>query len=61
MLLDAGCTLWKGKFDESGSEPLTFRAPTGYNKFHPTPLGISSAPQVFQRLIAQISEELLML
>lgn len=48
----------KEKSDELSSNLVTFTVPCGCYKFKQMMFGISSAPGIFQRAIARISEGL---
>lgn len=49
--MEAGRLLKPVKSDEWGSKLVVFNTPVEHCKFELTPVGISSAPKVFQRVI----------
>ena len=57
-VLDANKGFWQIKLDEESSKLCTFNTPIGRYRFLRLPFGISSAPEVFQRAIAQMIEGL---
>ena len=57
-VLDAKSGFWQIRLDEASSKLCTFNTPFGRYRFTRLPFGIKSAPEVFQRAIAQMRETL---
>lgn len=57
-VLDANQGFWQIKLDDDSSKLCTFNTPIGRYRFLRLPFGISSAPEVFQRAVAQMIEGL---
>uniref|UniRef100_A0A3P9LFC2 ribonuclease H n=1 Tax=Oryzias latipes TaxID=8090 RepID=A0A3P9LFC2_ORYLA len=57
-VLDANQGFWQIKLDDESSRLRTFNTPIGRYRFLRLPFGISSAPEVFQRAVAQMIEDL---
>lgn len=57
-VLDANQGFWQKKLDDDSSKLCTFNTPIGRYRFLSLPFGISLAPEVFQRTIAQMTEDL---
>lgn len=55
--LDASSGFWTLKLDEESSKLTTFNTPFGRYKYLRMPMGISSAPEIFQRRISQLFED----
>lgn len=56
--LDASSGFWTIKLDEESSKLTTFNTPFGRYKYKRLPMGISSSPEVFQRTVSQIFENI---
>ena len=52
--LDATQGYWQVQLDDESATKCTFNTPFGRYRFHRLPFGISSAPEVFQRIMSQI-------
>ncbi|XP_057191716.1 uncharacterized protein K02A2.6-like isoform X1 [Triplophysa rosa] len=57
-VLDANHGFWQIQLDEESSKLCTFNTPFGRYRFKRLPFGVSSAPEVFQKCIAQRLEDL---
>ena len=57
-VLDANHGFWQIQLDEDSSKLCTFNTPFGRYRFKRLPFGVSSAPEVFQKYIAQRLEDL---
>ncbi|KAI4884219.1 hypothetical protein NFI96_005617 [Prochilodus magdalenae] len=57
-VLDANHGFWQVQLDDESSKLCTFNTPFGRYSFRRLPFGISSAPEVFQKCIAQRLEDL---
>ncbi|KAK7878469.1 hypothetical protein WMY93_034308 [Mugilogobius chulae] len=57
-VLDANHGFWQIQLDEESSRLCTFNTPYGRYRFKRLPFGVSSAPEVFQKCIAQRLEDL---
>ena len=57
-VLDATSGFWHIKLDEKSSELLTFNTPFGRYQYLRMPLGINSAPEIFQKRMTQDFEDL---
>jgi len=55
-VLDASQGFWQIPLDEESSEYTAFNTPFGRYKFLRLPFGISSAPEIFHRIIAEMLE-----
>lgn len=58
FVLDANQGFWQIKLDDESSRLCAFNTPIGHYWFLRLPFGISSAPKVFQRAVAQIIQDL---
>ena len=56
--LDARKGFWQIELDEQSSKLCTFNSPFGRYRFKRLPFGISSAPEVYQKVISEIFEGL---
>ncbi|XP_028418562.1 uncharacterized protein K02A2.6-like [Dendronephthya gigantea] len=56
--LDASSGLWQIELDDSSSTLCTFNTPFGRYRFKRLPFGISSAPEVFQKVMTTLLEGL---
>ena len=56
--LDAESGFWQIVLDEPSNKLLTFNTPFGRYKFNRLAVGISSSPEVFQRAMSQLVEDL---
>ena len=56
--LDATSGFWQIKLDAESSRLTTFNTPFGRYRFLRMPFGLKSAPEVFQRLISQMVEDI---
>lgn len=57
-VLDANHGFWQIQLDEESSKLCTFNTPFGRYCFKRLPFGVSTAPEVFQKCIAQRLEDL---
>lgn len=57
-VFDAASGFWQIPLDESSSYLTTFNTPFGRYKFNRLPFGISSAPEVFQRVMHQMFDRI---
>ena len=57
-VLDASSSFWQVKLDEPSSKLTTFNTPYGHFMFKRLPFGISSASEVFQKVLSQVLEGL---
>lgn len=57
-VVDANHGFWQVHLDEETSKLCTFNTPYGRYRFLRLPFGVSSAPEVFQRCIAERLEGL---
>lgn len=57
-VLDANHGFWQIELDDESSKLCTFNTPFGRYRFKRLPFGVSSAPEVFQKCIAQRLEDL---
>ena len=57
-VLDAGQAFWQIELDEDSSQLVTFNTPFGRYKFKRLPYGIKSAPEVFQKRLSQMLEDI---
>ncbi len=55
---DAASGFWQIPLDEASSRLTTFNTPFGRYKFNRLPFGISSAPEVFQRVMHQMFDRI---
>ena len=55
---DAASGFWQIPLDEASSQLTTFNTPFGRYKFKRLPFGISSAPEVFQRIMHQMFDRI---
>jgi len=53
-ILDLSHGFWQMELDEASSDLTTFMTPFGRFKFNRVPVGINSAPEMFQRNMDQI-------
>ena len=56
--LDAESGFWQIELDEPSSKLLTFNTPFGRYKFLRFAFGISSSPEIFQRAMSQLIEDI---
>ncbi|KAJ8030115.1 hypothetical protein HOLleu_26415 [Holothuria leucospilota] len=56
--LDANCRFWQLELDAESSELCTFNSPFGRYRYTRLPFGISSAPEIFQRTMSQVFEDI---
>ncbi|KAK3093011.1 hypothetical protein FSP39_010012 [Pinctada imbricata] len=56
--LDASSGFWTIELDEESSMKTTFNTPFGRYKYRRMPFGISSAPEVFQKRISEIFDDI---
>ena len=57
-VLDATSGYWQMKLDEKVSKLCTFNTPFGRYRFTRLPCGIKSAPEVFQKKMSQVLEDI---
>ena len=57
-VLDATSGFWRIKLDEKSSESLTFHTPFGQYQYLRMPFGINSAPEIFQKRMTQVFDDL---
>ena len=57
-ILDAKSGFWQLKLDEESSPLCTFNTPIGRYRFTRLPFGVKCAPEIFQRTMAQMIEDL---
>ena len=57
-ILDAKSGFWQLKLDEESSPLCTFNTPIGRYKFTRLPFGVKCGPEIFQRTMAQMVEDL---
>ena len=57
-ILDVSCGFWHVELDEASSHITTFHTPFGRYRWKRMPFGISSAPEVFQRRMHELIEDL---
>lgn len=57
-ILDASSGFWQIELDDSSSTLCTFNTPFGRYRFKRLPFGISSAPEVFQKVMTELLEGL---
>ena len=57
-VLDATSGYWQMKLDEESSKLCTFNTPLGRYRFTQLPFGIKSAPEVFQKKMSQVLEDI---
>ena len=57
-ILDAKSGFWQLKLDEESSPLCTFNTPIGRYRFTRLPFGVKCAPEIFQRTMAQMVEDL---
>ena len=57
-VLDATSRYWLMKLDEESSKLCTFNTPFGRYRFTRLPFGIKSAPEVFQKKMSQVLEDI---
>ena len=57
-ILDAKSGLWQLKLDEEPSRRCTFNTPIGRYRFTRLPFGVKCAPEIFQRTMDQMVEDL---
>ena len=55
---DATSGYWQMKLDEESSKLCTFKTPFGRYRFTRLPFGIKSAPEVFQKKMSQVLEDI---
>ena len=60
-VLDATSGYWQMKLNEESSKLCTFNTPFGRYRFTRLPFGIKSAPEVFQKKISQVLEDMMVL
>lgn len=56
--LDATSGFWQIRLDEESSRLCTFNSPFGRYRFTRLPFGIKSAPEVYQRIMSQMVEDI---
>ncbi|XP_061193379.1 uncharacterized protein K02A2.6-like [Saccostrea echinata] len=56
--LDASSGFWHIQLDEESSKLTTFNTPFGRYKYLRMPMGINSAPEIFQRTVSQLFEDI---
>ena len=56
--LDARSGFWQIKLDEASSKLCTFNSPFGRYRFTRLPFGIKSAPEVFQKSMSNLFEDI---
>ena len=57
-VLDATSGYWQMKLDEESSKLCTFNTPFGRYRFTRLPFGIKLAPEVFQKKMSQVLEDI---
>ena len=57
-ILDAKSGFWQLKLDEESSRLCTFNTPIGRYRFRRLPFGVKCAPEIFQRTMDQMVEDL---
>ena len=57
-VLDASSGYWQVQLDLESAELCTFNTPFGRYKFKRLPFGLSSAPDVFQKVISEMFESI---
>ena len=57
-ILDAKSGFWQLKLDEESSLPCAFNTPIGRYRFTRLPFGVKCAPEIFQRTMDQMVEDL---
>jgi len=57
-VLDATSGLWHIELDEKSSELLTFNTPFGRYQYLRMPFGINSAPEIFQKRMTEVFDDL---
>ncbi len=56
--LDASCWFWQCALDEESQELCTMNTPFGRYSFKRLPYGIKSAPEVYQKLISELVQDI---
>ena len=57
-ILDAASGFWQLKLDEESSRICTFNTPIGRYRFTRLPFGVKCAPEIFQRTMDRMVEDL---
>jgi hypothetical protein len=57
-VLDAKNGFWSIRLDEESSELCTFNTPYGRYKFNRLPMGLKSAPEVYQKVMTQLFDDI---